>query len=282
MRAETPDRLHPECGSGGAARRAVGEVVLQRAVQQVGVGSWVLAVHAHREPVRDHRAIVAVRKHVHSRVQLHQVGVVASIDRKVFDRPLIGQEAELPCLGVHRRRAADRHLLGSADLHRQRHRGALTDGQPHARLHERAERIQRCPQLVLAGRQGRRAETPLRIGDELAGDACGEGADPDGHTGEPAALGVLDNPNQSGQCLCCRAHRGEACEKDERCECSRHSSGNRAPLLPYQPARVLLVIHTVVVQQLGVGGEYLMKCYRPRPQNTPSDGPPSRRCCGVE
>ena len=62
--AELADRLHAERGAGGAAGRAVGEVVLQRAVEQIDVRARVLAVDAHPQAVRDDRAAVAVREGV--------------------------------------------------------------------------------------------------------------------------------------------------------------------------------------------------------------------------
>ena len=131
--AELADRLHPQRRAGGAAGRAVGEVVLQRAVEQVDVGARVLAIDAHRQAVRHHRAVVAVRERVDRRQQLHQVGVVAAVDRNLLDGPLVGQVAELAGLRVHPRRAAHRDFLGGADLQRERHRGALADGETQAR-----------------------------------------------------------------------------------------------------------------------------------------------------
>jgi hypothetical protein len=126
--AELADGLHAEGRAGGAAGRAVGEVVLQRAVEEVGVGARVLTVDAHRQPVGHDRAVVAIGEHRDAGEELHQVGVVAAVDRDLLDGPLVGQIAEVAGLGAEPGRALHGDLLGAADLQRQRDRGALADG----------------------------------------------------------------------------------------------------------------------------------------------------------
>ena len=125
--------------------------------------------------------------------------------------------AEVAGLRVHRRRAADRHLLGGADLQRQRHRGALADGQPHARLHAAGgtpssdARSSYSPADRAVARK-----RPSASVTSSRDDAGREVADSDGHAGEPAALNVLDDPDQGGQRLRSRARRRDADEQHER------------------------------------------------------------------
>ena len=220
--AELADRLHPQRGAGGAAGGAVGEVVLQRAIEQVDVGARILTVDAHRQAVRHDRAVVAVRERVDRRQQLHQVGVVAAVDRDLLDGPLVGQVAELAGLRVHPRRAAHGDFLGGADLQRQRHRGALADGQPQPGLHQRPEPVERRAELVLAGRQRGGAEAAFAVGDHVARDTGLGLPDADADAGEPAALGILDDTNQRGRRLRNGGQRGETDEQDDRDESMGH------------------------------------------------------------
>ena len=85
----------PERRARGAARRAVREVVLQRAVEQVDVRAIVLPVDAHAEAVRHDRAAVARRVRQHARLQQREVGEVAAVERQRLDRLLADQEAQL-------------------------------------------------------------------------------------------------------------------------------------------------------------------------------------------
>ena len=219
---ELADRLHPQRGAGGAAGGAVGEVVLQRAVEQVDVGARVLAIDAHRQAVRHHRAVVAVRKRVDRRQQLHQVGVVAAVDRDLLDGPLVGQVAELAGLRVHARRAAHGDFLGGADLQREGHRGALADGEAQAGLDQRPEAVERRAQLVDAGGQRGGVEAAFAVGDHVAGDAGLGLTDADAGAGEPAALGVLDDADQRGRRLRRGMRGSETDEQGDRDESLDH------------------------------------------------------------
>ena len=128
---ELANRLHAERRAGGAAGRAVGEVVLQRAVEQVHVRARILTVDAHAEPVRDDRAAVAMRKGQHARLQQREVGVVAAVERQLLDRVGPDEITELGAGGVHERRVAgDRHFdRRVADLERDVQRERLRDRQ---------------------------------------------------------------------------------------------------------------------------------------------------------
>ena len=93
--AELANRLGAERRAGGAARRPVREVVLQRAVEQVDVRARILSVHAHAEAVRHDRAAVAMRIGEHAGLQQREVGVVAAVERQLIDRLRPDEVAQL-------------------------------------------------------------------------------------------------------------------------------------------------------------------------------------------
>ena len=101
--AELLDGFGAERRAGGAARGAVGHVVEQGAVEQVHVGARVLPVHAHAEAVRHHRPAVAMRIRRDAGLQERQVGVVAAVQRQLFDRAFVDQVTELAGARVDRR-----------------------------------------------------------------------------------------------------------------------------------------------------------------------------------
>ena len=168
---ELANRLHSQRSPRRAAGRAVRKVVLEGAVEQIDVGARALAVDAHREPMRHHRTVVAVRKGIHGRLQLHQVRIVAAIDGNLFDRPLIGEVREVARLRAHSGGAADGHLLRRSDLQRQVRRAPAN---VRRRLSAAApKRLEGCAHLVLAGRQRRRTNR-LPIGNQFARRACAD------------------------------------------------------------------------------------------------------------
>ena len=121
--AELADHLHAERRAGGAARRPVGEVVLQRAVEQVDVRTVVLAVDAHAEAMGDDRSAVARRIRQHARLQERQVGEVAAVERQHLDGLRVDQVAQLAGLRVDRSRASNYgdFLIDAAHGHDERH-----------------------------------------------------------------------------------------------------------------------------------------------------------------
>ena len=131
--AELAHRFHPERGAGGAARRAVGEVVQQRAVEQIHVGARVLPVHAHREPVRDDRPL--------SRCGNTETPGCSAI-RSVKFRPLTGirsmarrstRKLNSPLREIERWRfRLHGHLVGAPACMVDRDGGLLGDREPEA------------------------------------------------------------------------------------------------------------------------------------------------------
>ena len=133
--------LHSQGGAGSAPCRAVGEVVLQRTVEQVDVRARVLPVDADAEPVRHHRAAIAMRIREHARLQQSEVRVVAAVERQRLDRLGGNEVAEL------RPRSAD-----------DRHGGLIVNGDGFLRRRSRA----RCEGDVIRNRQ--RYGAPMRRG----------------------------------------------------------------------------------------------------------------------
>ncbi len=164
--AELADGLHPERRPRRASRRAVGEVVLQRAVEQIDVRPVVLPVDAHPETVRHHRAAVARRKSQDARLQEREIGEVAPIQRERFDRPGVHEIAQLARHGVDR--SAPHHedlFFDAADPHDGRRGERLAHGHLETAQHRRPESGQLGAQIVDAGRQRREDEPPVAARD---------------------------------------------------------------------------------------------------------------------
>ncbi len=227
--AELADRLDAERGAGGAARRAVGEVVLDGAVEQVDVRPRILSVHAHPQAVRDHRAAVAVRIRQHPRLEERQVGVVAPVERQLLDGGGADQVAQLGARRVDDRGfAGDGHLFGqAADLERdvldQRLRHAQLDLAAHVRL----EAGQLGAQLVGAGRQDGNDVAPLGAGDGRTHQRGVDVAGGDAHARQHAAVGVLDGPADRGGRLRPRRRDGGRRAQEQQPD-GKHASGHRA------------------------------------------------------
>jgi hypothetical protein len=168
--AELTDRLGAKRGAGGAAGRSVGEVVLDRPVEQVDVRPRILAVDAHAEAVRDDRSAVAVRVGEDAGLEQREVGVVAAVQRQLFDRLRADQVAELAARRVDRGGVArDRDLFAQAphfERDVQDHR--LRDGQPDVTTDVRLEARQLGAHFVGAGRKPGNDIAAFRAGDRFA------------------------------------------------------------------------------------------------------------------
>jgi hypothetical protein len=130
---ELPHGFHPERGAGGAAGRAIREVVQQGAVEQVDVRARILPVHAHREAVRDDRSVVAMWKHRDTGLQSHEVGEVPAVDGQPIDGAAIHQKTQFAASEIERWRfRLHGHLVGARRLHGDRDGGLLGDREPEA------------------------------------------------------------------------------------------------------------------------------------------------------
>ena len=161
---ELAHRLHAERGAGGAAGRAVGEVVEQRAVEQVDVRARILPVHAHRQSVRDDRSVVPIRERRHPGLQRHQVGVVAPVDRNLLDRPAIDEVAELELRVLT---SACEPVTVTASAAPTCSVSVKDDVFGHSQTDSRAddgpEAGQLRPKSVLTGRKAGEREPPMRV-----------------------------------------------------------------------------------------------------------------------
>ncbi len=145
--------------------RAVREVVEQRAVEQVDVRARILPVDAHRQPVRDDRSVVPIRKGRHRGLERHQVRVVAPVDRDLLDRPAVDEVAELRTSRIHQRLGSrDGHRLGRADLQRQGQRRLFGHTQPNAGTDDGPKSGELGAESVVAGRQPGERESALHVG----------------------------------------------------------------------------------------------------------------------
>ncbi len=155
--AELAHGLHPERGPGSAAGRSIGEIVQQRAVEQVDVRPRVLPVHAHGEAVRDDRAVVPMWKHGDPRLQRNEVGEVAAVDGQSIDRTAIHQKAQFGASEIERRRfSLHGDLVSARRLHGDRNGGLLGHRQPEACARVRSESGQGSPEGCIHPRASRR------------------------------------------------------------------------------------------------------------------------------
>ena len=106
LNSEFSDRLNAQHCAGGAARRPVGEIVLRRSVKQINIGTRVLAVHAHSEPVCDDGSAVAMRVRDYTRLQKRQIRVVPAVQRQLSDGLLAYQVTQFRRLRIDKRLAA--------------------------------------------------------------------------------------------------------------------------------------------------------------------------------
>ena len=156
--AELAHGLRAEGGPGRAPRRAVREVVHERAVEEVHVRARVLAVDARGQAVGDHRPPLAIREGDDPGLQEGEVGVVAAVQGKVANRLRRDEVAELAGAGAH-----GRDLLGDGDLvlgpaqdEGQVEDHGLADHEPDAGPDEGAEPVEGRVHLV--GPDGQRGE----------------------------------------------------------------------------------------------------------------------------
>ena len=217
----------PSVVPGGAARRAVGEVVQERAVEEIDVGPIVLTVDAHPEPVRHDRPAVARRVGQHARLQQRQVGVVAAVERQRRHRLLVHQIAQFGRLGVDPHGVeADRHgFLNPTELQDDRNeRDHLADRHDDVGASDGLEASQLSPELVHAGRNPGQDEASFLGGRRTTREAGGGLPQRDLNSRQRAARSIEHGTRERGRGLCTRG-RDQAKARDQQDEVQRSRSG---------------------------------------------------------
>jgi hypothetical protein len=196
--AKLANGLDAESGAGGRTGRAVGEVVLRGAIDEIDVGTGILAVDAHAEAVGNHGAAIAMRKGDDAGLEESEIGIVATVEGQVAHGGFRDEIAEIGGFGVYLRlRGDDGDLLfDGADGEFEVKAGGFVDSEFDPLLHEGAEAAGRGPDLYGAGMKGGKEVDALAVGDDLANQTAIEFSDGDFRAGNAGAGGIANGAGE--------------------------------------------------------------------------------------
>ena len=194
--AEFANRIEAERRAGGAARGSVREVVLQGAVEQVDVRPRVLPVDRHAHAVCDDRPAVAMREGEHPGLQHREIGVIAAVQRDLFDLLRRHQVAQLRARGVDDWCFAGHDFDDGdiADLQADVQSYRLRDRQQDVGAHVRLEPAHFGAQLILPRRQLRDDVAPAGACRYGASQSRGAVLGRYSHSGQGCPRLVQDDP----------------------------------------------------------------------------------------